>query len=137
MTDNFTCIVLDWVAERPLTKSVRHLTVKAVWSEEENQGYYNNNSQNERPRLQFLPGMGSHVLYHKGHKISVSRERPDQAAGADSEQSRILASIQKKQSLTISSFGWDMSMLKLIVQVSDDTQGSLGEPRACITSSIA
>lgn len=61
--------------------------------------------------------MGSHILYHKGHKISVSRERPDQAAGADQEQSRILASIQKKQSLTISTFGWDMRLLKAIVEV--------------------
>lgn len=112
-------LLLDWVAERPLTKSVRHLTVKAVWNEEEERGYYHNNSarQDERPRLQFLPGMGSHILYHKGHKISVSRERPDQAAGADTEQSRILASIQKKQSLTISTFGWDMRLLKAIVEV--------------------
>ncbi|KAF9360884.1 hypothetical protein BGX26_007301 [Mortierella sp. AD094] len=109
----------EWVAERPLTKSVRHLTVKAVWDDQdEDQGYYRNNDsrQNERPRLLFLPGMGSHVLYHKGYKVNVSRDRPDNAAGGDSEQNRILASIQKKQSLTISTVGWDMSLLKLIVQ---------------------
>ncbi|KAF9559755.1 hypothetical protein EC968_006480 [Mortierella alpina] len=108
----------EWVAERPLTKSVRHLTVKAIWEDEnEDRGYYNNNNTRgeERPKLMFLPGLGSHVLYHKGHKVSVSQDRPDQAAGADSEQSRILASIQKKQSLTISTFGWDMSLLKMIV----------------------
>ncbi|KAF8939035.1 hypothetical protein BGZ58_010876 [Dissophora ornata] len=109
----------EWVAERPLTKSVRHLTVKAVWNdEEEDQGYYRNNDnrQNERPRLMFLPGMGSHDFYHKGYKVNVSRERPDHASGADNEQSRILASIQKKQCMTISTFGWDMSRLKMIVQ---------------------
>ncbi|KAF9116294.1 hypothetical protein BGX27_003602 [Mortierella sp. AM989] len=109
----------EWVAERPLTKSVRHLTVKAVWDDQdEDQGYYRSNDtrQNERPRLMFLPGMGSHILYHKGYKVSVSRDRPDHAASADSEQTRILASIQKKQSLTISTFGWDMSLLKMIVQ---------------------
>ncbi|KAG0244295.1 P-loop containing nucleoside triphosphate hydrolase protein [Mortierella sp. GBAus27b] len=107
----------EWVADRPLAKSVRHLTVKAVWSEEEERNYYSSDSrQNERPRLLFLPGMGSHILYHKGYKVNVSRDRPDQAANADSEQSRILASIQKKQSLTISTFGWDMSLLKMIVQ---------------------
>ncbi|KAF9130775.1 hypothetical protein BGW39_002685 [Mortierella sp. 14UC] len=107
----------EWVAERPLTKSVRHLTVKAVWDEDsDDDSYYsNNNSKDERPRLLFMPGMGSHVLYHKGYKINVSRDRPDQAAGADSEQSRILASIQKKQCLTISTFGWDISRLKTIV----------------------
>ncbi|KAF9276554.1 hypothetical protein BGZ88_001643 [Linnemannia elongata] len=108
----------EWVAERPLTKSVRHLTVKAVWDEDsDDDDYYsNNNSKDERPRLLFMPGMGSHVLYHKGYKINVSRDRPDQASGADSEQSRILASIQKKQCLTISTFGWDISRLKTIVQ---------------------
>ncbi|KAG0273243.1 hypothetical protein BGZ95_010935 [Linnemannia exigua] len=107
----------EWVAERPLTKSVRHLTVKAVWDEDsDNDDYYSNNSKDERPRLLFMPGMGSHVLYHKGYKINVSRDRPDQAAGADGEQSRILASIQKKQCLTISTFGWDISRLKTIVQ---------------------
>ncbi|KAG0321321.1 hypothetical protein BGZ99_003970 [Dissophora globulifera] len=109
----------EWVAERPLTKSVRHLTVKAVWNDEEEvQNYYhsNDNRQNERPRLMFLPGMGSHIIYHKGYKVSVSRERPEHASGGDSEQSRLLASIQKKQSLTISTFGWDMSLLKMIVQ---------------------
>ncbi|KAG0001964.1 hypothetical protein BGZ65_003028, partial [Modicella reniformis] len=106
-----------WVAERPLTKSVRHLTVKAVWSEDDERSYYSGDShQNERPRLMFLPGMGSHILYHKGYKVSVSRDRPDHAAGADTEQTRILASIQKKQSLTISTFGWDMSLLKMILQ---------------------
>ncbi|KAG0365649.1 hypothetical protein BGZ54_006351, partial [Gamsiella multidivaricata] len=50
----------EWVAERPLTKSVRHLTVKAVWDDDqEDQGYYRSNDtrQNERPRLLFLPGM--------------------------------------------------------------------------------
>ncbi|KAF9104797.1 hypothetical protein BGX29_001278 [Mortierella sp. GBA35] len=108
----------EWVAERPLTKSVRHLTVKAVWDDDsDNDDYYsNNNSKDERPRLLFMPGMGSHILYHKGYKINVSRDRPDQAAGADGEQSRILASIQKKQCLTISTFGWDISRLKTIVQ---------------------
>ncbi|KAF9920157.1 hypothetical protein FBU30_010052 [Linnemannia zychae] len=108
----------EWVAERPLTKSVRHLTVKAVWDEDSDDDdyYYSNNNKDERPRLLFLPGMGTHVIYHKGYKINVSRERPDQAAGADAEQSRILASIQKKQSLTISTFGWDISRLKTIVQ---------------------
>ncbi|KAF9147009.1 hypothetical protein BG015_011416 [Linnemannia schmuckeri] len=108
----------EWVAERPLTKSVRHLTVKAVWDDDsDNDDYYsNNNSKDERPRLLFMPGMGSHVLYHKGYKVNVSRDRPDQASGADSEQSRILASIQKKQCLTISTFGWDISRLKTIVQ---------------------
>ncbi|KAG0286226.1 hypothetical protein BGZ96_009625 [Linnemannia gamsii] len=108
----------EWVAERPLTKSVRHLTVKAVWDEDsDDDDYYsNNNSKDERPRLLFMPGMGSHVLYHKGYKINVSRDRPDQASGADSDQSRILASIQKKQCLNISTFGWDISRLKTIVQ---------------------
>ncbi|KAF9172090.1 hypothetical protein BGX21_005458 [Mortierella sp. AD011] len=109
----------EWVAERPLTKSVRHLTVKAVWDDEDDdQGYYRSNDsrQNERPRLLFMPGMGTHVLYHKGYKVNVSRDRPDHAAGADSEQNRILASIQKKQSLTISTVGWDMSLLKMIVK---------------------
>ncbi|KAG9064053.1 hypothetical protein KI688_003232 [Linnemannia hyalina] len=107
----------EWVAERPLTKSVRHLTVKAVWPDDNNDDdYYNNNSKDERPNLLFMPGLGSHVLYHKGYKINVSRDRPDQASGADSEQSRILASIQKKQCLTISTFGWDISRLKTIVQ---------------------
>ncbi|KAG0376613.1 hypothetical protein BGX24_007471 [Mortierella sp. AD032] len=108
----------EWVAERPLTKSVRHLTVKAVWDEDsDDDDYYsNNNAKDERPRLLFMPGMGSHVLYHKGYKINVSRDRPDQAASADGEQSRILASIQKKQCLTISTFGWDISRLKTIVQ---------------------
>ncbi|KAG0316565.1 hypothetical protein BGZ97_006649 [Linnemannia gamsii] len=108
----------EWVAERPLTKSVRHLTVKAVWDDDsDNDDYYgNNNSKDERPRLLFMPGMGSHILYHKGYKVNVSRDRPDQASGADSEQSRILASIQKKQCLTISTFGWDISRLKTIVQ---------------------
>ncbi|KAF9180894.1 hypothetical protein BGZ50_005857 [Haplosporangium sp. Z 11] len=108
----------EWVAERPLTKSVRHLTVKAVWDDnDDEQNYYRSNDtqRNERPRLMFLPGMGSHVLYHKGYKVNVSRDRPDQASAGDSEQSRILASIQKKQSLTISTFGWDMSLLKMIV----------------------
>jgi hypothetical protein len=111
--------ILEWVAERPLTKSVRHLTVKAVWDDDsDNDDYYgNNNSKDERPRLLFMPGMGSHILYHKGYKVNVSRDRPDQASGADSEQSRILASIQKKQCLTISTFGWDISRLKTIVQV--------------------
>ncbi|KAG0054003.1 hypothetical protein BGZ83_012173 [Gryganskiella cystojenkinii] len=111
----------EWVAERPLEKSVRHLTVKAVWpdDDEDNGGYYNrydDNHKDERPKLLFLPGMGSHILYHKGHKVNVSRERPESASGADNEQSRLLASIQKKQSLTISTFGWDMSMLKTIVE---------------------
>ncbi|KAF9907255.1 hypothetical protein EC991_011156 [Linnemannia zychae] len=108
----------EWVAERPLTKSVRHLTVKAVWDEDsDDDDYYSsNNTKDERPRLLFMPGMGSHILYHKGYKINVSRDRPDQASGADSEQSRILASIQKKQCLTISTFGWDISRLKTIVQ---------------------
>ncbi|KAF8986424.1 hypothetical protein BGZ46_003531 [Entomortierella lignicola] len=109
----------EWVAERPLTKSVRHLTVKAVWDDnDDDQGYYRNNDSriNERPRLLFLPGMGSHVLYHKGYKVNVSRDRPENASNADSEQSRILASIQKKQSITISCIGWDMSLLKMIVQ---------------------
>ncbi|KAG0216088.1 hypothetical protein BGX28_005983 [Mortierella sp. GBA30] len=109
----------EWVAERPLTKSVRHLTVRAVWEEEEEeQNYYrrSDDRRDERPKLMFLPGMGQHVLYHKGYKVNVSRDRPDQAAGADTEQSRILASIQKKQTLTISTFGWDISRLKMIVQ---------------------
>ncbi|KAF9436988.1 hypothetical protein BGZ76_002343 [Entomortierella beljakovae] len=109
----------EWVAERPLTKSVRHVTVKAIWDDEdEDQGYYRNNDSrvNERPRLVFLPGMGTHVLYHKGYKINVSRERPENAAGGNNEQNQILASIQKKQSLTLSAFGWDMSLLKMIIQ---------------------
>lgn len=98
------------------------MTVKAVWDEDsDDDDYYsNNNSKDERPRLLFMPGMGSHVLYHKGYKINVSRDRPDQASGADSEQSRILASIQKKQCLTISTFGWDISRLKTIVQVTEN-----------------
>ncbi|KAF9386853.1 hypothetical protein CPC16_007347 [Podila verticillata] len=108
----------EWVAERPLTKSVRHLTVKAIWddADDDNQGYYSNdNHKEERPRLVFLPGMGSHVLYHKGYKINVSRERPEHASGANSEQSQLLASIQKKQSLTISTWGRDMRFLKTIL----------------------
>ncbi|KAG0341852.1 hypothetical protein BG004_005875 [Podila humilis] len=109
----------EWVAERPLTKSVRHLTVKAVWDDDDDddQGYYrsNDNHKDERPRLVFLPGMGSHILYHKGYKVNVSRERPEHASGANSEQSQILASIQKKQSLTISTWGRDMRFLKAIL----------------------
>ncbi|KAF9584192.1 hypothetical protein BGW38_007271 [Lunasporangiospora selenospora] len=106
----------DWVAERPLTTSVRHLTVKATWDDErEEGGYYQSTRGDERPRLVFIPGKGRHILYHKGYKINVSRERPEQAASADSEQSRLLASIQKKQCLTISTFGWDISRLKTIV----------------------
>ncbi|KAF9300520.1 hypothetical protein BGZ74_007799 [Mortierella antarctica] len=109
----------EWVADRPLTKSVRHLTVKAMWDsdDDDDQGYYrsNDNHKEERPRLVFLPGMGSHVLYHKGYKINVSRERPEHASGANSEQSQLLASIQKKQSLTISTWGRDMRFLKTIL----------------------
>ncbi|KAG0339709.1 hypothetical protein BG000_001568 [Podila horticola] len=109
----------EWVAERPLTKSVRHLTVKAVWDsdDEEELGYYHSNDshKDERPRLVFLPGMGSHVLYHKGYKINVSRERPEHASGANSEQTQLLASLQKKQSLTISTWGRDMRFLKTVL----------------------
>jgi len=113
------CFGIEWVAERPLEKSVRHLTVKAVWptEDDDDHSYYRDDShKDERPKLLFLPGMGSHVLYHKGYKVSVSRERPESASGGDSEQSRLLASIQKKQSLTISTFGWDMRLLKSIVE---------------------
>ncbi|KAF9429579.1 hypothetical protein BGZ94_010230 [Podila epigama] len=109
----------EWVADRPLTKSVRHLTVKAQWDDSDDDDNYYRNSSNqneERPRLVFLPGMGTHVLHHKGYKINVSRERPEHASGANSEQSQILASIQKKQSLTISTWGRDMRFLKSIVQ---------------------
>ena len=112
----FSCA--EWVAERPLTKSVRHLTVKAIWDDSDDEdGYYrsSDNHKDERPRLVFLPGMGSHVLYHKGYKINVSRERPEHASGANSEQSQLLASIQKKQSLTISTWGRDMRFLKTIL----------------------
>ncbi|KAG0228527.1 hypothetical protein BGW41_003387 [Actinomortierella wolfii] len=108
----------DWVAGRPLTRSVSHLTVKAVWDSDDNDDYIYNydNHREERPKLVFLPGKGSHVFYYKGRKITISRERPDSASGGNPETERLLASIQKKQSLTISTFGRDIALLKSIVQ---------------------
>ncbi|KAF9369665.1 hypothetical protein CPB97_003404 [Podila verticillata] len=128
----------EWVAERPLTKSVRHLTVKAIWddADDDDQGYYHSdNHKEERPRLVFLPGMGSHVLYHKGYKINVSRERPEHASGANTEQSQLLASIQKKQSLTISTWGRDMRFLKTILMDAMDESYKKKEGKTTIYTS--
>ncbi|KAF9926371.1 hypothetical protein BGZ75_008502 [Mortierella antarctica] len=103
----------DWVAERPLTKSVRHLSAKTVWAENDDDLDYFDDDDEERPQLVYAPGSGTHVLYHKGYKISVSRDTPEQQESSeDGERNRIL----KKQSITISTVGWDMSLLKMIVQ---------------------
>ncbi|KAF9128921.1 hypothetical protein BG015_004271 [Linnemannia schmuckeri] len=103
----------DWISERPLTNSIRHLAAKTVWPENDEDLDYFDDGEEERPKLVYAPGSGTHVLYHMGYKVSVSRDTPEQAASnEDSEQSRFL----KKQSITISTIGWDMSLLKMIVQ---------------------
>ncbi|KAF9291117.1 hypothetical protein BGZ68_005008 [Mortierella alpina] len=102
----------DWVAERPLTKSIRHLSVKTVWAENDEELDYFDDGDEERPKLVYAPGSGTHVLYHMGYKISVARDSPEQESSDDGERNRIL----KKQSITISTVGWDMSLLKMIVQ---------------------
>ncbi|KAG0057831.1 hypothetical protein BGZ83_000018 [Gryganskiella cystojenkinii] len=103
----------DWISERPLTKSIRHLSAKTVWPENDEDLDYFDDGEEERPKLVYAPGSGSHVLYHMGYKVSVSRDTPEPAApNEDSEQNRFM----KKESITISSVGWDMSLLKMIIQ---------------------
>ncbi|KAG0048600.1 hypothetical protein BGZ83_006456 [Gryganskiella cystojenkinii] len=104
----------DWISERPLTKSIRHLAAKTVWPEnDENLDYFDDGEEEERPKLAYAPGSGTHVLYHMGYKVSVSRDTPEQAAwNENGEQNRFM----KKQGITISTVGWDMSLLKMIVQ---------------------
>ncbi|KAF9582137.1 hypothetical protein BGW38_000594 [Lunasporangiospora selenospora] len=101
----------DWIAERPLTKSIRHLTAKTMWTETERSLDYFDDGEEERPKLVYAPGSGTHVLYHKGYKVNVARDTPE-ATNEDGDQNRMM----KKQSITISSVGWDMSLLKAIVQ---------------------
>ncbi|CAO3574456.1 unnamed protein product [Mortierella alpina] len=76
----------DWVAERPLTKSVRHLSVKTVWAEIDEDLDYFDDGDEERPKLVYAPGSGTHVLYHMGYKISVSRDSPEQELSEDGER---------------------------------------------------
>ncbi|KAF9548509.1 hypothetical protein EC957_006322 [Mortierella hygrophila] len=103
----------DWISERPLTKSIRHLSAKTVWPENDDDLDYFDDGEEERPKLVYAPGSGTHVLYHMGYKVSVSRDTPEQGtSNEDSQQTRIL----KKESITISTVGWDMSLLKMIVQ---------------------
>ncbi|KAF8947128.1 hypothetical protein BGZ52_008160, partial [Haplosporangium bisporale] len=103
----------DWISERPLTKSVRHLAAMTVWPENDEDLDYFDDGEEERPKLVYAPGSGTHVLYHMGYKVSVSRDTPERAVSdEDGEQNRIL----KKQSITISTVGWDMSLLKMIIQ---------------------
>ncbi|KAF9201493.1 hypothetical protein BGZ59_002685 [Podila verticillata] len=103
----------DWISERPLTKSVRHLAATTVWPENDEDLDYFDDGEEERPKLVYAPGSGTHVLYHMGYKVSVSRDTPERAVSdEDGEQNRIL----KKQSITISTVGWDMSLLKMIIQ---------------------
>lgn len=84
-----------------------------MWPENDEDLDYFDDGEEERPKLVYAPGSGTHVLYHMGYKVSVSRDTPEQAASnEDGEQNRIL----KKQSITISTVGWDMSLLKMIVQ---------------------
>ncbi|KAF9119014.1 hypothetical protein BGW39_000687 [Mortierella sp. 14UC] len=103
----------DWISERPLTNSIRHLAAKTVWPENDEELDYFDDGEEERPKLVYAPGSGSHVLYHMGYKVSVSRDTPEQATSNEgSDQNRFM----KKQSITISTVGWDMSLLKMIVQ---------------------
>ncbi|KAF8936754.1 hypothetical protein BGZ47_009359 [Haplosporangium gracile] len=103
----------DWVSERPLTNSIRHLAAKTVWPENNEDLDYFDDGEEERPKLVYAPGSATHVLYHMGYKVSVLRNTPEQeASNENSEQNRIL----KKQSITISTVGWDMSLLKMITQ---------------------
>ncbi|KAG0293401.1 hypothetical protein BGZ96_002869 [Linnemannia gamsii] len=105
----------DWISERPLTNSIRHLSAKTVWPENDEDLDYFDDGEEERPKLVYAPGSGSHVLYHMGYKVSVSRETPEQdnsSDDSDRDRSRFL----KKQSITISTIGWDMRLLKMIVQ---------------------
>ncbi|KAF9294687.1 hypothetical protein BGZ88_003498 [Linnemannia elongata] len=102
----------DWISERPLTKSIRHLAAKTVWPENDNDLDYFDDGEEKRPKLVYAPGSGTHVLYHMGYKVSVSRNTPEQAASSDDgEQSRLL-----KKQITISTVGWDMRLLKTVVQ---------------------
>lgn len=103
----------DWISERPLTKSIRHLAAKTVWPENDEDLDYFDDGEEERPKLVYAPGSGTHVLYHMGYKVSVSRDTPEQAASnEDSDQNKFM----KKKSITISTVGWDMRLLKMIVQ---------------------
>ncbi|KAF9165707.1 hypothetical protein BGX20_000481 [Mortierella sp. AD010] len=103
----------DWIAERPLTNSIRHLAAKTVWPDNDEVQDYFDDGEEERPKLVYSPGASSHVLYHMGYKISVSRDTPEQgASNDDSDNSRFM----KKESITISTVGWDMSRLKMIIQ---------------------
>ncbi|KAG0087928.1 hypothetical protein BGZ92_006837 [Podila epicladia] len=103
----------DWISERPLTKSVRHLAAKTVWPENDQELDYFDDGEEKQPKVVYSPGSGTHVLYHMGYKISVSRNTPDQAPPTeDGDQNQLL----KRQSITISTTGWDMSQLKMIVQ---------------------
>ncbi|KAG0079266.1 hypothetical protein BGZ90_003104 [Linnemannia elongata] len=102
----------DWISERPLTNSIRHLAAKTVWPENDKDLDYFDDGEEKRPKLVYAPGSGTHVLYHMGYKVSVSRNTPEQAASSDDgEQNRFL-----KKQITISTVGWDMRLLKTVVQ---------------------
>ncbi|KAF9161575.1 hypothetical protein DFQ26_004393 [Actinomortierella ambigua] len=107
----------DWLSTRLLNGSVRHFTVKAVWGTDNDDWFETNDKFDEdRPELVFMPGTGSHILYHKGHKITVSRERPDSISGSNFFSSNFMSSYQKKESITISTFGRDVSLLRSIIK---------------------
>ncbi|KAF9905580.1 hypothetical protein EC991_001541 [Linnemannia zychae] len=101
----------DWISERPLTKSIRHLAATTVWEEREEDLDFFENGEEQRPKLMYAPGTGTHVLYHMGYKVSVARDTPEPSK-EDNDHNRFL----KKQSITISTVGWDMRLLKMIVQ---------------------
>lgn len=84
-----------------------------MWPENDEDLDYFDDGEEERPKLVYAPGSGTHVLYHMGYKVSVSRETPEQETSSDDgDRNRFL----KKQSITISTIGWDMKLLKMIVQ---------------------
>ncbi|KAF9974122.1 hypothetical protein BGZ73_002592 [Actinomortierella ambigua] len=90
--------------------------LNAVWGSDDNDWFQTEDKFDEdRPELVFMPGTGSHVLYHKGHKITVSRERPDSLSGANVFSNSFMSSLQVRESLTISTFGRDVSLLKSII----------------------
>ena len=88
------------------------MAAKTVWPENDEALDYFDDGEEERPKLAYAPGAGTHVLYHKGYKVSISRNAPAQAtSNGEGNQNG-----PPKQSITISSVGWDMSLLKMIVQ---------------------
>lgn len=96
-------IFLGWISERAITKSARNLAVKAFWE---------SSSTSDRPQLIFLPGKGTHVLYHKGLKVDVSMSSTPTSVHESGESLK-----QNKKTITLTAFGRDSGMLRTIIHV--------------------